>query len=166
MLSGLRYQKVHNLNNIRGKCSLSICYSLRIMDCPLSPHSSPQIHFPDGETESQLACGHGAAMQLAWSQWLNSSLLFSFAVCSEDSYCRGPAPSTTRATFLMLDTGQRPTGSLSSHQLSAGSQKAQPILRTCEIPCWESCCSPRPLPWNTVFIAHYSVLIERLTFLF
>lgn len=117
MLSGLKYQKVHNLNNIRGKCSLSICYSLRTMDCPLYPHSSPQIHFPDGETESQLACGHGAAVQLAWSQWLNSSLLFSFAVCSEDSYCRGPAPSTTQATFLMPDTGQRLTGSLSSYQL-------------------------------------------------
>lgn len=146
MLSGLKYQKVHNLNNIRGKCSLSICYSLRTMDCPLYPHSSPQIHFPDGETESQLACGHGAAMQLAWSQWLNSSLLFSFAVCSEDSYCRGPAPSTTQATFLTPDTGQRLTGSLSSHQLSAGGQQAQPIRRTCETPAEKAAARPGHFP--------------------
>lgn len=102
MVQGLNYQKRRILNNsIRGKCSLSICYSLRTMDCPFHPHSSPQIHFPDGETESQLARGHGAARQLAWSQWLSSSLLLCYAVCSKDRYCRCPAPSTTQAAFLM-----------------------------------------------------------------
>lgn len=29
-------------------------HSLRPVNCPLAPHNSPEIHFADGGTESQL----------------------------------------------------------------------------------------------------------------
>lgn len=131
------------------------------MDCPLPPHNCPEIHFADGKTESQLAGGYRAARQLGWSQRLNSFLPLRYAVSSEDSYLQVPSSfyspchwtAAPLGAFLSTNTPKQPAG-------------PGPDIRTCKIPSEEGCCSPGPISRNTGFLAHYSVLIERLTFFF